>query len=81
MAGQSDTTTFFSLAPILVLPFSAGIPLLNGHFLDRFAAGGGNSYRLMFLGMLILAVVGTVFLLKTKFVPPRISSDLNQKED
>ncbi len=67
LTGREDSTNFFAIAMILVMPIGAGLPLLSGAFLDRFANLGGESYRLMFLSMGILVVLGIFFLLKVRF--------------
>jgi MFS family permease len=61
LSGQSDATLYFSVAPILVLPLSTGLPLLNGAFLDHFAGLGAWSYRIVFLAMAVLGVIGILF--------------------
>ena len=66
ISGLKDATNFFSIAPILVMPISTGLPLLSGAFLDHFIQLGRNSYRLMFLGMGILIGLGIFFLSKVK---------------
>jgi hypothetical protein len=64
LSGASDATLYFALSYILSLPFSTGLPLLNGTFLDRFARWGAWSYRGMFLGMAALAMAGIFFTLR-----------------
>ena len=64
ISGQKDSTTYFGLAPLLVMPLSTGLPLLAGTFLDRFSSLGAESYRLLFLGMGTLVILGIFFLSK-----------------
>jgi hypothetical protein len=64
LTGAGDATLYFAVSYILSLPFSTGLPLLNGAFLDRFTLWGGWSYRGMFLGMAVLAVAGIWFTLR-----------------
>jgi hypothetical protein len=64
LSGASDATLYFAVSYILTLPFSTGLPLLNGAFLDRFVRWGAWSYRGMFLGMAVLAVAGIWFTLR-----------------
>lgn len=64
ISGVKDATNFFSVAPLLVMPVSTGLPLLSGAFLDHFTRLGGNSYRLMFLGLVFLIILGIFFLSK-----------------
>ena len=70
ISGIADSTNFFAVAPILIMPFGAGIPLLAGTFLDRFSYLGTEAYRLMFLGMGVLVVLGIIFLVKVKLNEP-----------
>ena len=70
ISGIADSTNFFAIAPILIMPFGAGIPLLAGTFLDRFSYLGTEAYRLMFLGMGVLVVLGIIFLVKVKLNEP-----------
>jgi len=67
LSGLADATNYFSVAPILTLPFSAGISLMNGRFLDHFAVWGALSYKLMFMGMALLVVISLFFIIKTDF--------------
>lgn len=48
LSGLEDATAYFAVSPLLTLPVAAGLPLLCGRFLDRFAALGGDAYRLVF---------------------------------
>ncbi len=64
ISGQKDSTNYFGLAPLLVMPLSTGLPLLAGSFLDRFSSLGAASYRLLFLGMGTLVILGIFFLSK-----------------
>jgi MFS family permease len=64
LSGGGDATLYFAVSYILSLPFSTGLPLLNGAFLDRFARWGAWSYRGMFLGMACLSLVGLFFTLR-----------------
>lgn len=62
ISGLKDATNYFSLAPIMVLPFSAGLPVFSGMFLDAAQGMGGASYRIVFGVMLFLVIVSTIFL-------------------
>lgn len=70
LSGMSDSTNFFAIAPLLVMPLSAGLPLLAGTFLDHFSYLGGEAYRLMFLGMGVLIILGITFLTKVRLNSP-----------
>ena len=61
LSGQPDATLYFAVAPILALPFSTGLPLLNGAFLDTFASLGAGAFKIMFLGMAVLSLAGLLF--------------------
>lgn len=61
LSGHSDATLYFAVAPVLALPFSTGLPLLNGAFLDRFVSLGAVSYRIVFLAMAVLSLGGVFF--------------------
>ncbi|MFP4561990.1 MAG: MFS transporter [Spirochaetia bacterium] len=67
ISGLKDATNYFSLAPIMVLPFSAGLPVFSGMFLDAAEGMGGASYRIVFGGMLFLVIVSTIFLSRIDF--------------
>lgn len=58
LSGMSDATLYFAVAPILTLPLSTGLPLLNGALLDRFSSLGAWSYRSLFLVMAALSLAG-----------------------
>ncbi|HUJ75760.1 MAG TPA: MFS transporter [bacterium] len=61
ISGQPDATLYFSLAPVLLLPISLGLPLVSGLFLDAVRSLGARSYQLMFLAMACLAAAGLYF--------------------
>jgi hypothetical protein len=61
ISGQADATLYFAVSPILALPFSTALPLLNGAFLDRFAQLGGGAFRIMFGAMALLSLCGLFF--------------------
>ncbi len=65
LSGEKDATHYFSIAPFFTLPFSVGIPLASGKFLDATAKLGGDSYRLMFAAMAVIILASLFFLLKT----------------
>jgi hypothetical protein len=61
LSGHADATFYFAVAPVLALPLSTCLPLLNGAFLDRFASLGAVSYRIVFLAMAALSLGGLFF--------------------
>lgn len=58
---RTDMTPYFSIAPVLTLPFAAGFPLLFGWMLDNLAYLQADSYRLLF-GISMLFSVAAFFL-------------------
>lgn len=67
IAGVRDTTPHFALISLVEMPFSAGLPLAAGLFLDSLAWMGGNSYRILFGVLALILLVGLVFALKLRF--------------
>ncbi len=47
-AAKTDATPYYSMAPVLSLPFAAGYPLFFGKMLDHLAYLQQDSYRLLF---------------------------------
>jgi MFS family permease len=70
LSGKDDSTHYFALAPLLLLPLSAAIPLTAGALIDRLESLGSWSYRAVFLGMGVLIVAGILFLLRVRFEGP-----------
>ena len=70
VAGHGDATPYFSVAPILLLPLSLGLPLANGAFLDASAGLGAWSYRIVFLAMAAFSAVGLYFSARMVAEPP-----------
>jgi hypothetical protein len=73
-SGLTDATPYFAIAPILTLPLSAGMPLANGRFLDRFASLGALSYKAMFAGMGVLILLTLLLLIPLDFSRKELSS-------
>lgn len=61
VSGQDDSTLYFAIAPVLVLPLSLGLPLASGAFLDAAVGLGAWSYRIVFLAMALCSTVGLGF--------------------
>lgn len=62
LSGMTDATHYFAVAPLITLPLSVGIPLINGATLDRLAYLGGGSYRIVFLAMAVLSLASLAIL-------------------
>ncbi|MFW6343622.1 MAG: MFS transporter [Sediminispirochaetaceae bacterium] len=67
IARAKDTTPHFALIALVEMPFSAGLPLLSGLFLDRFIGLEADSYRILFIFLALLISVGLYFALKLNF--------------
>ncbi len=67
IANIRDTTPHFALVAIMEMPFSAGLPLAAGLFLDFSTGLGAGSYRILFLFLALLITVGLSFSLKLDF--------------
>jgi hypothetical protein len=70
LSGAADTTLYFAVSYILLLPFSTALPLLNGTFLDRFERWGAWSYRSLFFCMAVLSLAGLYFTLRVPWKGP-----------
>ncbi len=79
ITGVEDATLYFSVAPVLVLPFSAGLPVVSGILLDRLERLGGLSYRLIFAFYGLIMALGLFFLFRTRF--PRITKEPRRKKE
>ncbi len=70
LSGRSDATPYFALAPILVLPLSAGLPFVNGLIIDGFVRLGPGAYKIVFGLMGVIIILGLIFLQRTRFEDP-----------
>ncbi|MBE0584454.1 MAG: MFS transporter [Desulfofustis sp.] len=61
ISGKTDVTPYFSLAPIITLPFAAGYPLLFGKALDLLSFMQQDAYKVLFAGS-TLVILFTLFL-------------------
>ncbi len=66
-AAKTDVTPYFSMAPVLTLPFAAGYPLLFGRLLDHLSFLQEDSYRLLFGGSALLVLVALYLAVKTDY--------------
>ena len=82
LGGLADSTPYFAISPIITLPVAAGLPLLCGHFLDRFAWLQADSYRLVFASALVMLLGTLICVVFTDFkegaMPP--ASPVYQKK-
>jgi MFS family permease len=62
LSRMEDATHYFAVGPLITLPLSVGIPLINGASLDRLVHLGGWSYRIVFLAMALLSAASLFFL-------------------
>jgi MFS family permease len=67
ISGLADATAYFAVTPVLCLPLSVGIPLLNGAVLDRLTGLGAGSYRIVFVAMGLLVAASIVLLTRVDF--------------
>ncbi|NNF99000.1 MAG: MFS transporter [Desulfobacteraceae bacterium] len=67
LAGGHDATSYFAIIPILELPFSMGLPLVYGKFLDHFSTLQAQAYQWIFSASLGLLVITLIFVFKTDF--------------
>lgn len=67
LAVKDDATDYFAAAPILTLPVSATLSLLSGKFLDILSPLGEWSYRIFFIGAVVMILISLRFIVKTDF--------------
>ena len=67
LARTRDTTAHFAMVSLLELPFSMGLPLIAGLFLDWSAGMQEGSYRILFAVLALLLAVGLFFSMKLRF--------------
>jgi MFS family permease len=65
LSGLSDASPYFAIIPLLMIPFSSGISVGAGKYIDW--AGGGNSYRICFAVLAGLVLLSLLFLVKTDY--------------
>jgi len=67
LSGKDDVTAYFSLAPVLTLPITAGFPLLFGKLLDALAFMAEDSFKLLFGAAFVFVLVTLYFSVKTDY--------------
>jgi hypothetical protein len=67
ISGRKDATDYFSVTPLIMLPFSFGIPFSGGMFLEHAGLPGGSGYRTLFAAMGVLIIISAVFIRHTQF--------------
>jgi MFS family permease len=75
LARSRDVTPHFAVIALVELPFSTGLPLLTGLFLDHFSYLQGDHYRLLFLFAALLLGVGLYFSARLDFTDHGEESD------
>jgi MFS family permease len=66
-AAKSDVTPYFSMAPVLTLPFAAGYPLVFGRMLDQLSYLQQDSYRLLFAVSVLFVMVSLILATKIDY--------------
>lgn len=64
LSGSNDATSYFAVASIIILPFSAGLPVISGKLLDFFEHTGPFSFQIMFSIMGLFILLSLFFLSK-----------------
>jgi len=67
ISGRRDATDYFSVTPLLMLPFSFGIPFASGIFLNGMPGNAGCRYPILFAAMGVLVLASAVFLYFVEF--------------
>lgn len=70
-AAKADATSYFSMAPVLTLPFAAGYPLFFGKMLDLLDWMGQDSYRLLFTISAVIILFTLYLSFKIDFSYPK----------
>jgi Na+/melibiose symporter-like transporter len=69
-AAKSDVTPYFSMAPVLTLPFAAGYPLVFGRLLDQLSYLQQDSYRLLFGISVLFVIISLILAIKIDYAGP-----------
>ncbi|MGL4369756.1 MAG: hypothetical protein ACRCUT_08820, partial [Spirochaetota bacterium] len=64
LCGEKDATDYFSIAPLLMLPLSFGIPALSGLTIDYLPVSKGAAYTGVFAAMGILVLASWLLMLQ-----------------
>ena len=67
LARTRDTTSHFALIALIELPFSMGLPLLAGIFLDLSVGLPAGGYRILFAALAMLLGAGLYFSVRLRF--------------
>ncbi len=67
ISGRKDATDYFSVTPLIMLPFSFGIPFSGGMFLEHSGFFGGSGYQALFAAMGVLIIISAFFIGRTRF--------------
>jgi MFS family permease len=71
-AAKSDVTPYFSMAPLLTLPFAAGYPLIFGGLLDRLSFLQQDAYRLLFAVSVLFVIISLILAIKIDYDGPEV---------
>ena len=67
ITGLEDSTDYFSMAPLLTLPFTVGIPWAAGAAIERWNGAGDLPYTAVFICMWTLVALSMLFVSKVDF--------------
>ena len=67
VSGKDDATDYFSIAPLLMLPFSVGIPWIAGYTIEHQMFSATAAYTAVFAAMGIIVLASILFLLPVHF--------------
>lgn len=67
ISGLDDSTDYFSIAPLFMLPFALGIPWTAGFVIEHHAHAGAVPYMAVFSAMGIIIAASVLFLMPVDF--------------
>jgi MFS family permease len=66
LSGRKDATDYFALTPLMMLPFSFGVPFSAGLFLEYSVVQGETGYRVLFAAMGLLIFISFLILRRVR---------------
>ena len=66
LSRSADATDYYAISSVFQLPFSFGLPLAAGAFLDAASPLGSDSYRILFAGLIVVVVVAGFLILRLR---------------